>query len=143
MARYCSTDHQLTDWKAGHKAECTPAAGAATVTRPAARAAPAAAVVPGVPATLEASVRTIKFPLDRTTTTGASSKKAGGAAAAVSAAEPRGSYPSEPLIDVDGDPSLELFREPTRQDRKLLQCERAPCGGSAGGGGRQTWASSE
>lgn len=130
VARYCSSEHQIAHWKFGHKTGCT-----ATVTLSVTRAAPLASessptppaptphqMPPVSPGTSNKSILATHEP-----------GLAGGAAAAV-AAEPRGRYPSEPLIDVHADPALNLFREPTRQDRKLLQCEQRD---SWSGGGRR------
>lgn len=125
VARYCSSEHQLEHWKAGHKADCS----TTTVTFPVTRA----AALGSSPTPPMQTPTTVSPGASKKTTPAARAPGPAGGASAAAFAEPRGSYPTEPLIAVHADPTLELFREPTRQDRKLLQCEQRDSWSGGGG----------
>jgi hypothetical protein len=121
VSRYCGTVHQLAHWKSVHKAECVQPIqeGAAS----------AGAAIVQDSAKTESSGR--QMSIEQNFTAPPPTKASSGslpmklsAGSKSTAPDPRGQYPSETLIDVHADPSLSLFKEPTRQDRKLLNCER-------------------
>lgn len=103
IARYCSKAHQLEHWKEGHKGECSLAVDVKTAVQDDPRASGPVKEDAAVSATASKARHSV----------------AGSEASAVP--EPPGAYPAEKNIIVHADPSLDLFKEPTRADRKLRQ----------------------